>query len=345
MNFKDLLNTDLKVVGRQLRAAFVWWVRELASLAPASQGAARSRDGVRAEVLADGAFRLTRDGATLGIVGQPGETSRAVTLVLAPKDVLTRRLELPLLPPSDTRRMLALDLDRLTPFRSDQVFFDAEVLERREDIGRQTVLLGVAPREQLTAVVERAQRFGLTPRAVTLAADANAPTHLDLLGAMSAGGAASAMQRRLAYWWGAVAVLMIVNLASLVVRDSLDVQRMQGLVQSQRTTAGVALHLRQRVVDEALARAALAQRQGRSEPLRVLDTVTRALPRGAWVQRLEYNGRSVHLIGYKPASFDVVGALKASPALINVRSVAADPPAGVTSDQPFDVTADVRGAG
>ena len=44
------------------------------------------------------------------------------------------------------------------------------------------------------------------------------------------------------------------------------------------------------------ARAALLARRGDQEPLRIVEEVSRALPPGQWVRRLEWNGRTLRLV-------------------------------------------------
>jgi Tfp pilus assembly PilM family ATPase len=56
--------------------------------------------------------------------------------------VFTRELDLPLLPPNDMRRLVALDIDRLTPFPAEAVYFDLEIIQRDADRGKQRVLAG-----------------------------------------------------------------------------------------------------------------------------------------------------------------------------------------------------------
>ena len=58
------------------------------------------------------------------------------------------------------------------------------------------------------------------------------------------------------------------------------------------------------------------------DPLHVLDAVTRVLPPSAWVQRLEWNGQTVRVVGFKNSDTDLVAAFRASPVFINPRVAA-----------------------
>src|SRR3546814_6041057 len=88
---------------------------------------------------------------------------------------------------------------------------------------------------------------------------------------------------------------------------------------------------------EQARRENLVQRRSSSDPLRVLGAVSRTLPEGAWVQRLEWNGKTVRLKGFKKDGVDVVAALRRSPILANVRDSSSDTAAQTATGQPFDV--------
>ena len=90
---------------------------------------------------------------------------------------------------------------------------------------------------------------------------------------------------------------------------------------------------------------ALLTRRSAHEPLRILDAATRALPKGQWVQRSEWNGRAGRLVGFNQPGFDVLAALR-GPALTTPRSLLADMPTKTAAgDEPFDVMADAVGYG
>ena len=92
----------------------------------------------------------------------------------------------------------------------------------------------------------------------------------------------SARGARLPLWWGAIIVLMAANIGLLAYRDSVDLDSLHDIVDSQQATVDAAMHLRAKVEDEAARRTELLQRQAHNAPLRILDAVTKALPANAW---------------------------------------------------------------
>jgi len=344
VNLSDVLNADLGTVGRWIAQGFAWWIDELSGLAPASlrhlfapppplfvelTGAAGERP------------RFWRDGRIVEIE-DPGKTP--VGLLLGPGQALLRTIELPLMPLRDVRRMAELDIDRLTPFRTDAVYFDAEILGKDPIAGRQHVLIGVWPKAASAALLERAREQGLAPVAIKARGpQPGDPPRLDFLAQVAHGEGMGAQGRRSVWWWAAVGVLLLANIGALVGRDMADVGRLRAVIEGERGTVMVAERVRQKLQTEDKARADLLARRAVGEPLRVIDAVTQALPSGAWVQHLEWNGRAIRLVGYRQANVDVAAAIRSSPAFVNPRlsSVETAAKVGMT---PFDLVADAKRA-
>src|SRR5262249_54007257 len=110
---------------------------------------------------------------------------------------------------------------------------------------------------------------------------------------------------------------------------------------AERPALQAALKLRRQVMDEDARREGIVAAHDRSEPMRAIDAATRALPDGAWVQRLSWNGHALRMAGYKQEGVDVLGARRASPAMPDVRDASADAPARLAAGEPFDVTAEI----
>jgi len=72
----------------------------------------------------------------------------------------------------------------------------------------------------------------------------------------------------------------------------------------------------------------------------VLDAVTAAMPMDAWVRRFEWNGRTVHLVGARKSSQDILARLEASPFLKNARSQSSGEHPDASGYQPFEMTAE-----
>jgi Tfp pilus assembly protein PilN len=121
-----------------------------------------------------------------------------------------------------------------------------------------------------------------------------------------------------------------------------SVSHLKKLVDSQRPAAEAAMRLRLRVDREQARREDLVRRGSASEPLRMLAALTGALPKGAWVQRLEWNGQAIRIVGSKSGELDMPAAIRGSGFFTNPRSLTAASAPRPGSVQPFDITADAR---
>jgi general secretion pathway protein L len=344
MNVKDILNADLPTVARWVRRGIDWWIDELGQAMPAAW---RKRFSARRDVIAElaetGIVFRGKSGTPIDAQALSRRERDHVQLVVPIKQVLTRILEFPLLPLSDIRRMVALDIDRLTPFHADAVVFDTELLRRDTDRGRQQILLGAIPKQTAGDAVGRAQKLGLMPISLGAFAGVGSNTHFDFLPGLEGGGGRLGARARLPYWWAAVVVLMILNFWIIGYRDSAELDSLKQIVESQAEPVEVALRLRDKVEAEAERRAELMNRREATSPLHVLDSVTKALPANAWTQTFEWNGQTVHLAGYSNGPADMLKALETSPGLHNARTMSHDAlPAKASGTQSFDVDADTR---
>src|SRR5450432_3448335 len=165
MTLQELLNADVRSIGALIRQGYAWWIDELAALLPASwSGLFSSRPKVLAEPLAAGGWRCWKDGRPISDEGRGDAPRSGVGLILPPGAVLIREVKFPRLPLADVRRMVNLDLDRLSPIRPELVLVDVEVVDRDAADGRQTVLVGVLPRDVAARQLEAARAAGFLPR-------------------------------------------------------------------------------------------------------------------------------------------------------------------------------------
>jgi general secretion pathway protein L len=335
VNFKELLNTDHEAIIQWLLHAFRWWVDELMGMVPPEwRDRLLKRTSAVAEFRDNGVvYRDAVTGETL-----PEKPKRSVKVVLGPADVLTREIDLPILPMSDVKRMVALDLDRLTPFRPEQVLFDTEVIARDEESGRQQIMLGVMTRSAVAQVMERAQANDIEPAGIGVTLPLGETSSLDFLPALREAEGGTAARRRATYWWIAAAVFMGFNLFMLSYRDASALDQLRSAVESQQAPVTVALRLRDKVTKEAARRAQLLKLQKQSAPLPIVEAVTQAIPNDAWVERFEWNGRTVHVRGFRKDSPDLLAKLEASPLLHNAHSLTPD--ARTALNGTFDLAAD-----
>ena len=333
MTLAELLNTDVNDVGRWLADGLRWWTDELTAMLPASMRRwFETKPSLTAEPLAGGGYRLTRHGRLV----MPAPGRRPISLRLPPGAALAREVPTPALPDRDLRRMLTLDVDRLTPFRSDQVFVDV-VLG-----GAGRALVAAIPRDEAVAAVERAVAAGLEVRALGLVGASAAEQAVDFLPAMREARAIAQPGAGRRAIWVVVGVLALANLGVAIGRDMLELNALKAEVDAQQPMVARVQAVRRQVLAEERRRADILARRSHEDPLRMLDAVTAAIPNGAWVDRLAFDGRSARVSGFRQDQVDVAAALRAAPLLTNVRSSGGDLLTRQAAGQPFDLTAELK---
>jgi general secretion pathway protein L len=337
MNVKEILNTDLSTIAEQARLGYHWWLDELAQMVPA-QWKDRVSPGRRALVSVDD--KGLHYGSEAGEKTGQDPTPRTADVVLAPNMVLTRMLDLPAMRKGDVQKLVGLELDRLTPFSMHNAVFDVEIVHRNDAAGTQKVRVGVLPHATAKYILKLLENARLDPAKVGVAGAVEGSIgQLNFLGGIraSAGGPnTSAWVRRL---WIAVVILLAANVGVLTARDVAAVETLAQATRQQSTTVSLARRLRDRVDGEARLRSDLLRRRFASSPLLVLDHLTASLPRDAWVQRLEWDGLRLHIVGYAGSAAEVVAALRKSAFWRNVasRSGVQRSPASSKVAQSFDI--------
>ncbi len=294
-----------------------WWRRMLASLVPAGPRTALERrrmrpviafDGDHASVWqaqgSDGRIELVEIarvalGGDAGAVSSEGRNALArlphraapvkVAVALAPRTILRKSLVLPAALEQDLRQALAYDLDRHTPFKPDELYFDAQVVERDPARGQIRVELATARRAQVDAAVAHAQAWGAKVVAVTPAIPpALANSELNLLPPEMRNGTRFAKRWQ---FWLPIALLMAIALVAVVLPvwqkreyaialNGLAAQSMQQAAVSESLRA----QLERQVGDYNFA---LERKYAYPGAVRVLEDVTRILPDDTWLTQLE----------------------------------------------------------
>ena len=182
--------TDLVTSLRSnLAAAVGWWLRELAGLVPhriRNPGRRERRSSVlilgreRSVVL----LRTAEGERPLGSVDTNGpdhdqrlgellkqakRRGRSITVRLSEELGLRKILELPAAAKDDLNQVLRFEMDRLTPFRADEVCFAHRVVGSDARTRRLSVELQLAPQREIDRVLQTARRFGLSPARIELA--------------------------------------------------------------------------------------------------------------------------------------------------------------------------------
>jgi general secretion pathway protein L len=318
-----------------------WWGGELAFLVPARLrkllGAGRAR------------LVLTRGDAGLGAALWSGEGVRSLgqwkpeeaspglreqlfaaepeldeaelILRLGPGQSLTRAFKLPAVAEENLQQVAAFEMDRLTPFKAEQVYFDVRVLERLADTKQIRVELVLTPRHKLDLILDELAAQGFRPDRVDVDSAAAGPD-LDLLPDKFR-APKSQLPKRLTL--AAAALLFFLAAAVLVLPIVKNKSLMETLQHEVKTASKVAQEvqsLREDAEKLANENGFLAQRK-RQEPAMVdmLEELSKVIPDQTSLNGLQYRDRKVIIQGQSPAASALIELMEASPYFKNTSFV------------------------
>ena len=231
MSLADILNTDVEVVGAKLREGVSWWLDELRAIAaPLIERRRKRRPSLAAERRGDGQYILQRPGQPEEPYA-PGRSRLAVALILPATMVLVRSISGLFLSERDIRRMIALDLDRLTPFRAEAVYQSVAIEPIDKEKTERHARLGVAPRSSVDQLLTDAKAAGLDPVAVIIP---DAYAWLDLAPDIRTAGVALGRSSPVGRLWLAIGLMFALNLGVAIWRDAQATERLHNAVAIQQ---------------------------------------------------------------------------------------------------------------
>lgn len=260
-------------------------------------------------------------------------------LMLPASEALRRRIVLPAAAEEHLGQVLSYEMDRHTPFRADQVYFDHRI-QRRDEVARHLAIDLVAiPRAELDG------RLAALPSALDAAdiADDGRPAGFNLL---PADRRARRVDRRLRLnvilLLGALVLAWLVMAQSLALRE----QALEALgeeVAAARSEANQSAALKRQLRDAIDGASFLARRKA-EQPVAVdvLVEVTRLVPDDTWLERLSFVGSQVQLQGQSARADKLIGILTESKCLANPQFQGIIQPDGATGKERFSLAAELK---
>ncbi len=340
----DLLVSRQGGLRGRLAAFWSWWTGEIAQLVFERFGALRGAASVplvafegeevvlvepRAAVGPQSRLDLSLDeprrrAAFRALLERAGETRQRVRLCLGRAEALLRRASMPVATEENLRQVLAFEMDRLTPFRAEEVYFDYRVVSRDAAGGKLAVQLAVARRELVDARLESLRTLGANVQGVAVRDDVGHPASpLDLLPSEQRGERETArerlVQRALV---GALAILLALALLIPIWRKRETIIALQPLVgkasQEAAATDRLARELERQVKDYNFL---LAKKHGNYPVLAYVEEISRLLPDNTWLQQLEVRStgksREIQITGETTSSSRLIEILERSKLLQN----------------------------
>lgn len=265
----------------------------------------RGRDSLR------GRFGLA-DAA--GLRGAASGVRGPVLLRLPPGLLLEQHVSLPLAAEREPERVLTYEMDRLTPFPADALFW-RWALDRRDPVaGRVHFRLSLVPKARLTPVLDRLAEAGLRPVALEAPAADGQSRRLALAherrrpwqrsAQVLAGGLCTALA-------AAAIIIPFINQD----RTAADIEARIAALRPQVEQAET---LRRTLLERTATTDAIqAGRAQAGEALGILAGLTTVLPDDTFLTDLTLRGRQLVISGESAAATRLISLLSAEPGFIN----------------------------
>ncbi len=268
------------------------------------------RRGSREETL--GRFELTAAGmAALRLA--LGNRKAPLLVRVPPAEMLERPVTLPLAAERDIGRVLAYDMDRMTPFTADEVFWTHSLGERDRARDRLTARVLIVPKAPLLPLFGALERAGLAP----VALEAAAPLRRIKLN--RAPSPRDRWQRRGLGLGGAiVGALALTAIALPFVRQSAERRRIEAEIEASRPRVQAVEALRRDLAARAGSVDVVAAERTRvGDALGVLAALTEILPDDTYLSSLSLHQGRIEMTGQSDAAARLIAALSADPAIRN----------------------------
>jgi general secretion pathway protein L len=250
-----------------------------------------------------------------------GLDDRAAPLIwcLAAPQVLARRLSFPAAVEPNLRQVLQFEMDRQTPFKADQVYFDYVVRQRSDVDKTLDVDLVLALRTQVDPLLTSLRKRIVEPLAgIDARRSDGSRWGINLL--------PPAQRPRRSHFWltvnlvlAALALLLVwVVMVQANARKAEAIDRLTTEIEAVREDARAAAELRQQLDDARQASSFLARRRAETPAfLDVLEDVTRLLPEDVWLERMMIAQDELQLQGQAKESSKLINLLTQSKLLSN----------------------------
>jgi general secretion pathway protein L len=234
---------------------------------------------------------------------------RYAIAVSIPGDVLLERtLALPLAAEADLASMLRYEMDSITPFAAEELFWTWSVLRRDRERRRLHVRLSFVPKAALPTLTSALEALGVTASWLEVAT----PPRVIPLGHMAA--SQQRQRRHLRLVLGATAALVVACVVLPGVLQSVARARVEDRIRALDPDVRLAETLRARITRDSSAARLIAAEHGRAgDPLAVLSAVTAALPDDTFLTDLIIRGARLEITGQSKAAARLIGVLAASP--------------------------------
>jgi general secretion pathway protein L len=341
---------------RSLHQYWNWWISQLSDALP-TLSTVRKRAAIIAYLQEDMLYLRVRDEphTPLGTVtpdmtdqerraihrkmATSGVGNRQVVLSVPEEARLQRTVELPLAAEAHLNAVAGNELDRWTPWRTDQAVFSISILQRSASSGKLVAEVSAVPRAAFARAQESLQRADLSLIGLLFERSGQSSEFIELESDFRPLRRRNSVSRIAAAAFAGLLVLSVLGAFGYkiwAIRSLED--HMAPLVRGAEETQKLAAELQQLA---RVANYAVDIKRERPSAIITLNVLSRILPDDCWLESLSLEGDRLTIQGNATDALTLLPLLTASGLLQEVAfasEVARDPDAGVDR---FSITAKV----
>ncbi len=312
------------------RRFFSWWKSELTALLPGNAFSSRNTAPRRFVIAIDGPRRrlLLERGARTEQLAESDEEGLGdfmrfieekphlpVGIRLAARDCFARIVELPARAESNFGRILQLDMERTTPFRSADVLTAHHTApDIPASAGKRAVKHLIVKRKSIEPLFQEMRMIGIEPAfADCWEGDGSKPAQVDFL--LQPGSTRQPRGPQAAQVLAGLAIVLAISAAGIwTYRHQSTLEALERRTQMARAEADT---VRRAVAASQTASAQLEAMtelmRNRLPVVRIIEELTVLIPDDAWVSDLRIDGETIELSGFARSAAALVPIMENSP--------------------------------
>lgn len=320
-----------------LRQFWQWWIGELADMAPDAVRrlfapkqpvvtleldgdrltVGRRGHGPKAapiQVDLSGLDRSRRRAAALKAISRVRRGTSSPAILIPESSTVQKQIRLPLAVAENLHEAMGYDMDRQTPFKADEVYYDCKIVSTDRDSSLITADLTVVPRSIVDNVAAEVRQWGLKPASIGFARVWSDPskdfcfiTHSNSRPGSRFGSYMVALLAITAVALGAA--LVYVPLERLKAQANALADTVERMKLEAREASGL-----DKEIQKALERRqfGLTKKRERLPAVVVMNHLTKLLPDDTWLFQLQITGPKGQIQGYSPDASKLVGLIERS---------------------------------
>jgi general secretion pathway protein L len=246
----------------------------------------------------------------------------------------------------DLHQVVSYELDKLTPFRTEQVYFAARRIDERGSEHQIKVQLVIAPREKLDTVCKELRGWGLMP---TVADFAGAPNNfkkdLEIYNLLPEWARAQDhMLAQVANYavYGLLLILFVAALAVPVWREARAVEQLKDEISIVSREASQVQNLRNEIEQRQEKTARLLTKKTSSASIvEMLEKLSKLIANDTWLKHLRYSDGKLQIQGQSPTASSLISVLEGAKMFNSVRFVSPVTQDRRTGLERFQISAEI----